>query len=545
MLFLLFYEALLIVVEKDIYRIKAIEEKTRIRKWQTYLVSLPLMGYLLLMFLPSIALSKSSSNNNFSQSEMVKNVAILPLENLSEDSAATGMIGEFIKKELSSKGWVHVKEKDAVEQFLARRRVRYTGGITRVLAREMGKTLGVDAILVGSINQFSDIMGRANVGVTVRLVGTDDGNIIWADTLSYSGYDFEGLLGLGIITSTDTLGSKVAEGLIENISDKTFTIKGTNLSPFELEKIETQPTVVRGGDKVWIRIKMLAISEEPVEVKVVIDNIELELVLRETGEYDGYVEAPLAESMYPVSVIARNKAGRTYTFDATGKIVVDTTPPKIELNVSNKVFSPQKKGSVLFTPRLMSVDNIDEWVIEIFDKEGNKVRSDRGYGKLPKGLIWRGETDKLGRVGDGEYVYKFTTKDMAGNETFLTDSIRVKNQPPAIKVNIDKVEDKVLFTFEYNHDENIKSWKLSILDRDGKTIQTMEGDGELPPKIDYLVEQGFDIKKMSFSVTAIDVVDNVFSLTKPIWSILSKKAPLMKSNGNGNGNGKGHLAEDF
>ncbi|HCY19030.1 MAG TPA: hypothetical protein DHU69_04555 [Deltaproteobacteria bacterium] len=535
------------MIEKDIDRIKAVEQKVRIRNWQIYAVSLSLMVCLLLVFFPSFALPKSSSNNNFSQSELVKNVAILPLENLSEDSAATGMFREFIKKELNSKGWIHVKEEDTVEKFLAKRRIRYTGGITRVLAREMGKILGVDAVLVGSINQFSDTMGKVNVGVTARLIGTDDGSIIWADTLSYSGHDFEGILGFGIITSTNILGSKVAKGLMEDISDKTFTIKGTNLRPFELEKIEAQPTVVRGGDKVWIRIKMLAISEEPVEVKAVIDNVEFELVLKETGGYEGYVAAPSAESVYPVSVIARDKADRAYIFDATGKIVVDTTPPKIELNVSNKVFSPQKKGSVLFTPRLMSVDDIDEWVIEIFDKEGNKVRSDRGYSKLPKGLIWRGETDKLNRVGDGEYVYKFTTKDVAGNETFLTDSVRVKNQPPAIKVDIDKVEDKVLFSFAYSHDENIKSWKLSILDRDGKTIQTMEGDGELPPKIDYLVEQGFDIRKMLFSVTAVDVVDNVFTLTKPIWSILSKKAPLMKSNGNGNGNGngKGHLAEDF
>lgn len=535
------------VVEKSVNRKKGVGQRIKINEWQTYLTPTHVIGCLLLIFLPSFVLAKSTSDSNLGQSEIVKHIAILPFENLSENSTAARTLGEFLKKELSAKGWLNIKEGDIVEEFLAKRRIRYTGGITKVMAKEMGKTLGVDAVMVGSINQFSDLGDKVNVGVTVRLIGTNDGKMIWADTLSYTGHDFVGLLGLGYVASADVLGSRVVTDLIKEISDKSFMLNETGLSPFEIERIEVLPSVTREETKIWMRIKVLSITEEPEEIKTIVDNVETRFEKGKVDGYEGYIIAPSAEGIHPIAVVVVDKAGMLYTFDAVGKIIIDNTPPKIDVTVNRKIFAPQKKGFVLLSPKLMSIDEIDEWIIEFFDKEGNKVRSDRGYGKLPKGLIWRGETDKFGRVEDGEYAYKFSVKDVAGNETIVTDSVRVKNNPPDIKINGNKVEDKVLFTFENTPYENIKSWKLSILDKEGKILQTFEGEGELPQKIEYLLEQGADINKMSFSVAVVDEVDNIFSLTKSIPSLLSRKAPLMKSNGNGNGNGKGkgHLAEDF
>ncbi|MEK7829068.1 MAG: hypothetical protein AAB256_04710, partial [Deltaproteobacteria bacterium] len=120
-----------------------------------------------------------------------------------------------------------------------------------------------------------------------------------------------------------------------------------------------------------------------------------------------------------------------------------------------------------------------------------------------------------------------------------TDSLKVKNSPPVIKVDMDKIEDKVLFTFEHSPDDDIKSWKLSILDRGGKPVKTIEGAGEFPPKVEYSVEAEFDINSMAFSLTAVDNADNTFNLTKSIPSILSKKTPFAKADQ------KGQLAEDF
>ena len=499
---------------------------------------------------PSSAVNGNSSNGNgfdsSSQPIILKNIAILPLENLSENPAAAKMVAEHIKKELMNKGLVFITKDDIVEEFLAKKRIRYTGGVTRATAREMGKVLGVDAVLVGSVNQFgsgnqfSDTNDKINVGVTTRLVNTIDGSIIWADALSYTNREFVGLLGLGVITSIDALSSRVAKDLIKDIGDKYFIKKEAGLNPFEIEKVEAYPSgVARGGTKIGLRVRVLGITEEPGEIKAIIEGNEFSLSKGEDGEYEGYITAPTVEGVYPVDVIAIDQTILQYKFAAVGKITVDNTPPKVSLTVNRKAFAPQRRGYIAFTPKLLSYDNVDEWEIDIFDRDGKRLRGDKGYGNMPKGLIWRGETDKFALVSDGEYSYRFMVKDSAGNETVLTDSVRVKNTPPVLKIDVDKVEDKLLFTFDHGQEENIKSWKLSILDKAGKAIKVIEGSGELPPKFEYLIESEFDINTMIFSITATDDADNPVSLTKSIPSMLSRKTPFAKVNT------KGQWAEDF
>ena len=496
--------------------------------------------------LPFVSLSiaangdgNGNGSGNPSQPVILKNIAVLPFENFSENPAAAKMIGELIKKELRGKGWVFITRDDAVEEFLAKKRIRYTGGITRLAVREVGKVLGADAVLVGSINQFSDANGNMNVGITTRLVNTIDGSIVWADTLSYTDREFAGLLGLGVITSIDVLSSRVAKDLVKGVADNFFIKKDAGLSPFEIEKVEIYPSVAKGGTKIGLRVKALSITEEPREIKAVIEGREIGLSKGRDGEYEGYTTAPTVEGVYPVDVIAMDQTMSPFSFGAVGKITVDSTSPKVSLTVNRKVFASQKNGYIVFTPKLLSYDDIDEWEIDIFDRDGKKIRSDKGYGKLPKGLIWRGETDKFARVSDGDYTYRFVVKDVAGNETVLTDSIRVKNTPPVLKIDVDKVEDNLLFTFDHSQGENIKSWKLSILDKGGKTIKVIEGVGELPQKLEYPVETEFDVNTMAFSVTATDDADNAVNLTKSIPSILSKKTPFAKVNA------RDKLVEDF
>ncbi|MBI3754386.1 MAG: hypothetical protein HY266_10175 [Deltaproteobacteria bacterium] len=501
------------------------------------------VSYILFFSLGIASAAMAASGNSFgtiSQPVILKNIAILPFENLSDNPAATKILGEFIKRELRGKGWVFITKDDAVEEFLAKRRIRYTGGVTRLVAREMGKVLGVDAVLVGSINQFyAANKGKIDVGVTARLVSTIDGSIIWADSLSYTESDFVGLLGLGLITSVDNLSSRVAKDLVRGIADQFFIKKEVGLSPFEVEKAEAYPSAAKGGTRIELRVKMLPITEEPKEVKAIIAGNKIGLVRGEDGEYEGSVTAPADEGVYPVDVVAMDQTMSPFPFGAVAEIVIDSTPPKVSLTVSKKAFAPQRKGYILFTPKLLSFDEIDEWSIEIFNKEGKGIRGDKGYGKLPKGLIWRGETDKLVQASDGEYTYKFVVKDAAGNETVLTDSIRVKNNPPVLKVDVDKIEDNLLFTFGYDQDENIRSWELDIMDKGGKPVKTIEGRGELPPKLEYPIKADFDISAMAFSITATDDADNSVTVTKSIQPILSKKTPFAKANA------KGQVDEDF
>lgn len=469
---------------------------------------------------------------------ILKSVAILPLENLTEDPNATDIVTEHIKRELKGKGWVLITKADTVEQFLAKRRIRYTGAVTRLTVREMGKVLGIDAVLVGSVTQFSDSKDKSTAGVSARLISALDGSLIWADNMAYTTRDFEGILGLGVVTSVEEISSIVVKDLVRSIADR-FFIAQAALSPFEIERVAAYPTVGKGGDKIDLKVKVLPIMEEPKEVKAIVEGNEVDLSLVGDGVYKGSVVAPEGDGVYFVDVIAMNQNLAPFPFEAAGKIVVDNTPPKIRMTLDKNVFASTKKQAVIFTASLLSLDDIDEWKMEILDTKGNLVRDDRGYGKVPEKLIWRGKTNKRAKAEDGKYTCVLTVRDMAGNETVVTEELKLKNKPPDIKVDVDVLDDILLFTFNYAPEENMQSWEFSIKDRDGNIIKKFDGDGNVPEKIEYTLEEDFDFRKVTFSVTASDEVGNTFNLTKALPAMFTGKRPFARLKN------KGKIDADF
>ncbi|MBI5599501.1 MAG: DUF799 family lipoprotein [Deltaproteobacteria bacterium] len=460
----------------------------------------------------------------------VKAIAILPFENLSENQLAAELIKGYIKKELESRGVV-ITDDSRVDEFLTKRRIRYTGAITRATAREMGSVLGADAALIGAVNYYSTVADKVIVGVSCRMVSAVDGSIIWADNITYTGRDFEGFLGLGVVKSLDMLASIVVRDIVNGISDK-FFVRESAMSPFEIERVIIYPVIGKAGQKRDMKVKFLPLGMEPEEVMAVVGDEEIVLSRVAKDEYEGTVTAPSAEGVYVVDITAAGRNAAAFTFDAVTKVVVDDTPPKITVAMSSNIFSTAKRGNVTIEPRLLSVDDIDEWRVEILDGNGVAVRNDRGYGRVPKKLIWRGENDSQTLAGDGKYTLKLMVTDKAGNEGIASGPVRIKNNPPVINVDVDIVEETVLFSFDYSRDEPIKSWQFSIVDRDGNTVKKLGGDGlSIPEKMEYPLGHDYDIRNLSFKVTAEDVAGNVFNLTKTLPSLFAKKMPFAKFKG--------------
>ncbi len=496
---------------------------------------------------PSILISNYSPTDGYNgvasgmttRPVVISNVAILPIENLSDNPVADDMIMEYLKREFRERALFHVVDDAAVRRFLARRRIRYTGAITKVAVREMGKVLGVDGVLVGSVNYYSAIGDRIVVGVNCRLVSAQDGSIVWADNLTYTGTDFKGILGLGAVKSLDVLASMVVRDLVDGMNEKFFAMENS-MSPFEMERVITYPTMGKAGEKRRLRVKFLPLVEAPAQVTAVVGDEEIPLVGVGEGLYEGVITAPEAEGTYLVDLVAMDHSMVPYRFNAVTKVVVDNTPPKIDMAVSKEVFSSRKKGFVTFEPRLLSFEEIDEWRVDILDQDGNRIRSDRGYGKVPRKLIWRGETDESALVDDGKYTIALQVTDAAGNRTTASRVVMVKNKPPVINIDVDIVDDTVLFSFDYNPEEPIHRWMLSILDRSGNIIKTLEGEGRtLPERFEYPLGKDFDIRDLSFKVTAEDLAGNRFEMTKTIPSLFAKKIPFAELKGNN------PLLEDF
>ncbi len=472
--------------------------------------------------------------------KVVKSVAILPLENLSDNPAADEIIRDYIKRELTGKGWVLIARDADIESFLAKRRIRYTGAITRLAVREMGKRLGVDAVVVGSILYYTKIRDKIIVGVALRVLSTADGSILWAENITYTGKDFEGLFGLGVVKSLDVLADMVVRDIVGSMADR-FFIRDSAMSPFEIERVILQPSIGRGPQKREIRVKFLPLSGEPEKVKAVVDG-KVYMLSRYGKEYRGYIHVPEAEGTYMVSLVATDEKGGSHFFDAVGEAVVDNTPPQIEMYATKKIFSTRdrRNGYVLFETRVLSVDSIEGWRVEVRDEDGKVVKLEYGYGAIPPKFIWKGESEEGWVVKDGKYSFNLIVVDNAGNETLVARKVKVKTTPPRINVSVDMVEGVILFNFESAELEDIRTWSLTILDKDGKLMKTVTNDkGKLPEKVEYPVGDDVDIRDLKFILKATDVAGNKLELKKSVPSVFATKMPFARLKG------KTDVWEDF
>jgi TolB-like protein len=122
-------------------------------------------------------------------------IALLPIDNLSGTPAPTKELLAAMERALG--GRVDLVAADDLERFLARHRLRHTGGIDGASARAARDELGANAVLVTSLTVYSGGSPPA-LGLTARLVHTgDEPEILWMDAFAWAGDQAPGLLGLG------------------------------------------------------------------------------------------------------------------------------------------------------------------------------------------------------------------------------------------------------------------------------------------------------------------------------------------------------------
>jgi TolB-like protein len=124
-------------------------------------------------------------------------VAVLPVDNLSGRKAPLKEIMQSMVGKLTEWG-VDVLGDEEEENFLTRHRIRYMGGIDNATAQALKAEEGVDAVLITSIDLYSET--PAAIGIMARLVSTGEKAVIlWMDCISLTGNDSPGILGLGLI----------------------------------------------------------------------------------------------------------------------------------------------------------------------------------------------------------------------------------------------------------------------------------------------------------------------------------------------------------
>ena len=127
-------------------------------------------------------------NTNFG---FIKRVAVLPFENLSSDRFAGKKVRDVFVTSLLSTEVIDVPELGEVLMVLESQGVASPEAITSELAKAVGKILGVQGLVLGTVEEYS--VNRTTAGsfpeiaITLRMLDVKTGNIIWSVSLTEKG----------------------------------------------------------------------------------------------------------------------------------------------------------------------------------------------------------------------------------------------------------------------------------------------------------------------------------------------------------------------
>jgi hypothetical protein len=143
-------------------------------------------------------------------------VAVLPVENLSGRPAPLKQIRQLLTEGLKSRGVGILPEAD-LQKFMARHRMRFTGGIHNELSKALLQETGTKAVLITSVDYFTDI-APPKLAFSTRLVSTgEEPGVLWMNSLGMAGDDHPGILGLGLIVDPGEILRKGVENSLDSL----------------------------------------------------------------------------------------------------------------------------------------------------------------------------------------------------------------------------------------------------------------------------------------------------------------------------------------
>jgi hypothetical protein len=124
----------------------------------------------------------------------IKNVAVLPLENLSSEKEAGEIVRRLVMSELLASGLVNVIIPGEVNSAVKDLSIKNTTSLDKKQITELGRVLKVEGIVMGSIEQYGYSKTGSNaapeVTITLMMAETGTGDVIWSVTKRRGGSSF-------------------------------------------------------------------------------------------------------------------------------------------------------------------------------------------------------------------------------------------------------------------------------------------------------------------------------------------------------------------
>jgi len=144
-------------------------------------------------------------------------VAVLPLSNLAGGPAPLKELRALVEQALRDRGVTLVATSE-VEAFLARHRLRWTGGIDAESAKAAAAEMGATAVLITAVDLYQNAT-PPSIGLRARLVATgESAKILWVDARAHIGDESPGLFDLGLVNDIAELQQKTISELTGSLA---------------------------------------------------------------------------------------------------------------------------------------------------------------------------------------------------------------------------------------------------------------------------------------------------------------------------------------
>lgn len=172
----------------------------------------------------------------------------------------------------------------------------------------------------------------------------------------------------------------------------------------------------------------------------------------------------------------------------SGTLVIDTTPPSVELKADYLLFSPNgdRQKDVLTIHQEAATAPEDVWRAGFTDSLGKTVRSySWNGGALPRRLVWDGRDDAGNEAPEGLYSYFIESSDPAGNRTrrsireiSLTRRYEAADISASLSFYSRPIHGELKFFLSLSKTAGLESWILTVEDKDGKPVWETAGGNE-------------------------------------------------------------------
>jgi hypothetical protein len=123
-----------------------------------------------------------------------KKVAVMPLENLTNDKSAGEIVRHMVISELLASGLVDVVIPGEVMAVVNDLGIQNIASLNARQINALGKALNVEAIIMGSVEQYGEVrsgnVSAPEVTFTLLMAETGTGNVIWSITTTSGGASF-------------------------------------------------------------------------------------------------------------------------------------------------------------------------------------------------------------------------------------------------------------------------------------------------------------------------------------------------------------------